>query len=287
MLINRHPDDWKETLHAGLADWQSRFPGQQLYALVEGVHNELFYRKLKQAGCFPYVSLYSTAPSADEETLALAPILVEFNAEQPGLWNKLMELTNGLPALCMIGSPESLPQLAARLIPWCVVDADCYTVALSFADTRVLPALVDALTEEQHGQFLGPATRWQYVARDAAWRDLPVRPELARPPAGKVELTASQCAALMAASEPDSMVFQFKRYISNPLDGYTSAEAHGMIRLWLEVADRMRMDGNQDRVALCEFGLAKPELLNDPRYLALLEQGASPRTLDETRAFLS
>ena len=49
----------------------------------------------------------------------------------------------------------------------------------------------------------------------------------------------------------------------------------------------MKMESNRDRFALCEFGVERPELIEDARYLALLESGGGPRTLDETRAFLA
>lgn len=282
MLINRHPAGWKEALHASLQDC-----AENVYALVDGVHNESFYRQLKKAECFRYQSLYASAPAADEETLGLAPILVQYSGAHHKKWDALMELTDGMPALSIIVTPEPIEQLAARLAPWCVVDADGYTLALAFADTRILPALVAALMPEQRGQLLGPALRWRYTGRDACWQELPVEPEQALPPADQVELTAQQVAALMAASEVDSMVFQFGQYISKPLAAYAAHEAHAMIVQWLRVADRVRIEGHQDRLALCQFGLERPGLLNDERYLALLEPGVGPRTLDETRALLS
>lgn len=286
MLINRHPADWKDTLHASLQDCE-----ENVYALVDGVHNELFYPKLKKAQGFRYLSLYATAPAADEETLGLAPILVQYSSEHRNQWDALIELTDGKPALSIIVTPESIEQLAARLIPWCVVDADGYTLALSFADTRILPALVDALTPQQRSQLVGPTLQWRYTGRDAGWQELPLPAPMpldqAAPPAAKVQLSAQQVAALMAASEADSIAFQFAQYISKPLAAYAAYDAHAMIRQWLQVADRVQLEGNQERFALCEFGIERPELLKDQRYLALLEHGSAPRTLDETRALLS
>lgn len=282
MLINKHPADWKEALHASLAGLQDN-----VYALVDGVHDESFHKALKKQERFRYLSLYATVPSADDETLGLAPILVQYDSGHRQQWDALLELTNGKPALGIVVTPEPIEQLAARLIPWCVVDADGYTLALSFADTRILPALADALTREQRGQFFGPAVQWSYTGRDASWRSLPVDPAQALPPAGKVELSAPQVAALMTASEADSIAFQFGQYISNPLAGYAAADAHAVIGQWLQVADRVKLDGNQDRLELCAFGLGRPELLTDARYLALLEPGTTPRSLDDTLAYLA
>lgn len=282
MLINSFPADWKDALHASLRDSDGF-----IYALVEGVHNEALYQKLKKMDGPRYLPLYETAPSADDETLGLGPILVQYGDEYRKQWDSLLEMTNGLPGLSIIVSPEQMHELAARLIPWCVVDADDYTLALSFADTRILPALVEALDVQQRGEFLGRATRWTYPGRDAAWLTLTLQPELALPPGKKVSLTAQQVAALMAASEADGVAYQMSQYIGNPLANYTPFDAQLMIAQWLKVADRLQMESNRDRFALCEFGLERPELLKDKRYLALLESGGGPRTLDETRAFLA
>lgn len=282
MLINPHLAGWKEALHEDLRDSEGF-----IYALVDGVHNEAFYQKLEKMDYLRYQPLYATAPSADSETLGLGPILVQYSDVYRKRWDALLEMTNGLPALSIIVSPEPIEKLAARLIPWCVVDADDYTVALSFADTRILPTLVEALDAEQRGAFLGPATRWIYPGRDAVWLALVVAPEKALPAAEKVVLTAQQVSALMAASEPDSIAYQMSQYIGKPLARYTPFDAHLMIARWLQVANHVKMESSRDRFALCEFGLERPELIEDARYLALLEPGGGPRTLDETRAFLA
>lgn len=281
MLINPYPADWTETLHASLRDSDGF-----IYALLDGVHNEAFYRKLKKLEGPRYQPLYAAAPSADEETLGLGPILVQYGDEFHKQWNALLEMTDGLPALSIIVSPETMNELAARLISWCVVDADDYTLALSFADTRILPALFGVLDVRQRGEFLGPARRWTYPGRDAAWLALPLQLEQALPPAEKVTLTAKQVSALITASEGDSIVYQMSQSLGNPMANYTPFEGAVMIAQWLELANHVKIESSRDRFALCEFGLNRPELLNHVRYLALLESGGGPRSLDETRALL-
>lgn len=282
MLINRHPADWKEALHASLLESD----GQNTYALMDGVHAESIYPRLKKFGMLEYLPLYSTAPSADEETLGLGPILVKYNSEHRKQWDALIELTNGTPALSIIVSPEPIERVAGRLIPWCVVDADGYTLALSFADTRILPALARALTVQQRGEFFGPAQRWICPGRDASWLTLPVQPDAALPPAEKVELSAQQVADLMAASEADLIAYQLDQYISKPLAAYAPFDAHAMLTRWLDVADRVKIESSPDRIALCSFGLARPELADDV-LLALLASSQAPRTLDETLSLFS
>ena len=110
---------------------------------------------------------------------------------------------------------------------------------------------------------------------------------LALPAAEEVTLTARQVAVLMAASEADSIAYQLSQYINRPLADYTPFDAHVMLRQWLQVADHVKLESYRDRFALCEFGIERPGLLDDERYLALLEFISGPRTLDEMRASLS
>jgi hypothetical protein len=282
MIINHYPVGWKDALYAKLLNLDDN-----IYLLVDGVHNESFYPKLKSANCFRYLPLYSSAPSADEETLGLGPVLVQHNTAHRKQWDTLVELTNCLPALSVIISPESIEELAQRLIPWCVVDADGYTLALSFADTRILPVLVNTLDDEQRKQFVGPALKWLYPGRDAAWLFLPVDPLHALPPSGGITLTTLQVAALTAASEADSIRYHLSQYVSKPMSFYSPFEAHTVISKWLGLADQLRMEASPDRLALCEFAVIRPGLEEDARYLALLESAPSAVTFEEVRQLLS
>ena len=159
MSINMFPADWKASLHTRLQAFRCQFPDAQIYALVDGVFDESCYPLLKRAKHLRYEALFAGTPSANEETLSISPLLVEFDDAIRVTWERLLEKTNGHPALSLIVTPEPLKQLAARLAPWCIVDAADYTVALSFADTRILPQLFKTLTAQQLGQFCGPAHR--------------------------------------------------------------------------------------------------------------------------------
>ena len=283
MNINPYPNGWYDALHRQLADLHHHFPDAHIYALIDGVLNESCYPLLKQSGRLPYEALYANAPAADEETLCVSPLVVEYVAAEQNTWNALLRKTNGLPACSLIVSPESLAQLATRLAPWCVVDAAGQTLALSFADTRILPELCKTLTARQLSAFVGPALRWQYVTRNAEWRTLPL-PETALPPADTVGLDEQQCAQLIAASEVDGVLYQLRKNSDSLVDCHSPARAHEIVCHWLACADHAQIDAGPERVRLCELGFMHPALEHDPRIAAWLAMPSQAQTFEACQA---
>ncbi|CAN5758269.1 hypothetical protein BH11PSE12_BH11PSE12_22220 [soil metagenome] len=205
--------------------------------------------------------MYSCLPGADEESLGLSPVLVEFSETGINTWNRLLNKTENQPALSLIVSMESLEQLSARLIPWCVIDANGYSVTLAFADTRVLPQLFKVLTPEQIAQLCGPMLFWQYVQRDANWAQLPM-PCTDQHAADKVMLSEPQCSALTDASEADNVLYKFKTASPALLQHILPAEAHASVIYWLACAEHANIESPPDRLSLCEFGIRNPYLMH-------------------------
>ena len=280
--INIYPADWKERWHVQLTALRTQFPQAHVYALIEGVLNEACYPLLKRAGSLPFFALYANTPSADEETLCLSPILVEYSESARSTWDSLLKKTNGLPALSIIFTSESLTQLARRLTPWCIVDAADHTLALSFADTRILPELFKVLTPQQLAQFCGPALHWQYLTRSAEWHPLPlpIVGENNLAPADEVALNDQQCGELMTASEPDNVLFQLRRSASSLIDCHTPAREHELVRYWLECANHAQMESAPERFNLCHMGLTYPHLMKSQPVTSWLAEASHPYTYD-------
>lgn len=282
MAINRYPAAWPAELHAGLKRMRSGFPHAHLYALIEGALDESCYPLLKRSARLPHVALYAGTPGADDEVLCLSPLLVEYREEQQRAWDRLMAKTDGRPALSIIATPEPLDALARRLAPWCVVDAAGYTLALSFADTRILPELFNVLTPHQRAQLCGPMLHWHYVARDASWAALPLAVS-ETPAAGRVVLDEKQCAQLTDAAEADNVLHRLRAGNAGLVDCHTPARAYASVRYWLACADHARIDTPSGRAEVCEFGLRHPALDASPELLSWLSQPASPHSFDMLR----
>lgn len=290
MTINRYPEGWLDRQETLLADWRKRYPDANIYALIDGVHQESCYPLLKRSALLPFHALYANTPRADEETLSMSPILVQYAETERRTWDALLQKTGGRPMLSLIVTSESLSQLAQRLTPWCIVDADGFTLVLSFADTRVLPELFSTLTPHQRQQFCGPALLWQYVTRQAEWQALPLPlplPGSSLPPPEDVILDARQCGHLTTAAEADNVLFQLRASTSNLVDCHTPAHAHELVCRWLACADHAQMEAAPDRVNLCEWGLAHPGLERHPEVIAWLDMPRRPQTLASLQTLLN
>ena len=283
MTINRYPSDWYEVANQRLIEIAQQYPDVRIYALIEGVLAESCHALLKQSKRLPFFALYANTASADEETLAISPLLVEYRSSEIHFWNRLLKKTSGVSALSMIATAESLTQLAARLTPWCVVDADGHRLALSFTDTRVLPSLFAALTPQQKAQLCGPAKCWEYVSRTAQWKSLPL-PQESLPPAEEVLLTEEQCVRLIDASEADGVLYQLRIHSANLVDCHTPARAHDIASHWLACADHANITATPERANLCEFGFMHPELERNARIAEWLAMPSAAMTVDALRA---
>jgi hypothetical protein len=282
MNINHYPQDWHDKLHRQLDDFHHQYPQAHMYALIEGALNESCYPLLKRSRHPPYRALYDDTPNADDETLCLSPILVEYTPSNNSVWATVLRNTDGLSALSLIVTTESLAQLADRLVPWCIVDAAGHTLALSFADTRILPELVKVLTPVQMGELCGPASRWQYVNRKAEWETLSL-PQAPNPPSIGVSLDESQCASLIGAAEADYVLYQLRTSGSSVVDCNAPARTHELLRYWLACADHAQIESVPDRVELCEIGLAYPALENHPRVAAWRAAPSKAQTVASLR----
>lgn len=282
MTINRYSSTWFEDLQESLNHLHDEHPDTRIYALIEGVHCESSYPWLKRSTGLPYFSLYANTSCADEEILSMSPILVEYRTDAQDTWKTLLQKTDGRPALSLIATPESLSDLARRLTPWCVVDAAGYTMALSFADTRILPELFKVLSPVQRQQLCGPMLRWQYVTREATWDTLPL-PVTPLPAAHEVKLDEKQCACLTDAAEADNVLFQLRSHARNIVDCHSPARAHALIRHWLACADHAQIASSPERVEMCEFGLSRPWLEQAPEISMWLATPSSPQSFHALR----
>jgi hypothetical protein len=257
--IEIHQHIWSRLYRESIQPLLQATPGAFIHALVEGVHDESCYPMLSQAGNLRFTALYECMANADEETLGLSPLLVEYADAGASAWLSLFEKLKGKPALSIMVTEESLEALAARLKAWCVVDAADTSLALSFADTRVLPELVAVLKREQIAQLCGPALLWTYPSRAGTWMTVEL-PEDARPPAAAVTLNANQYAQLVDAAEADAVLFYMREHHAPLVERHGMAQAHALIRDGLRCADRTGVERIAERFDICERSLRCAEI---------------------------
>lgn len=167
MLIDTFSQEWLDELRARS---QQVAPPNRLYVLVDGVFVPGLQRMLASER---RAVLFASLPGCTEEAVDASPFLTPFDPGDRRL-EALLRRCDRWPMLSVIGTPESLQDVACRLSAWCVVEADGQRFNFRFPDTRRLPAIFHALNPAQRAQILGPATSWAYIGRDGGWHALPV-----------------------------------------------------------------------------------------------------------------
>lgn len=169
-----------------------------MYLLIDGAFVPGIYRRFAQDR---KALLFEARPGCGDETRAVSPFLVCFVPDDAHFVRTLRRCERW-PMISVIETTESLPELAARLAAWCVVEADGLRFNLRFPDTRRLPTIYQSLDNMQRAQFAGPAACWSYVARNGTLCGLRIDgavQEIASNP----RLTDQQFAALVEDSQAD------------------------------------------------------------------------------------
>jgi hypothetical protein len=241
-----------------------------VYGLIDMAFSGRCYKTLKGSKTLSRRSLYDLRDIPDEKLAEVSPTLIYLSSSDAAAWREVMQATDGWPMVSLLVTTESLDDLALRLDPWCVVDADDENYCLRFADTRRLPDIVSTLTPEQHGEFFGPAKVWLYRDRAAQWRELPL-PETSSAPADKPSLNSKQCGILIKASEPDEIIDSL--CLNQPALAQTisSFVAHSALCNALQCADQYGIT-EPDRIDWCTLWLRHPGLNELPQAMQWLEE---------------
>lgn len=142
-----------------------------------------------------------------------APHLIELPRDVETLTLKLARLLRAhaaSPAFSWLYSPQPADRLCETLTHLGLVRVDGdMELHCRFADTRVLPALWAALSEEQHAALAERVMAWGYCDRAGHAKLLAVKPIGAEPVVspldGTLEFDAHQFGAILDASEPDTI----------------------------------------------------------------------------------
>lgn len=235
-----------EALQASIASGDAE--SSRHYLLLDGALKPKLLPRLNKSG-LPWLSIFTLDRNDQEELMAVSPLLVEWSlADWAGVC-QLLAFCDGLPMVSIWHSPEALPQLAARLQPWCVVDADGSFFNLRFPDSRRLEDLGRILSDEQRGQFFGPANCCLLPNRNGkAWLALEIA-KTAGVVAEKVVLTATQTCQLIRAAETDEMLYQlhFHSRINPPV----LADCYPAVAVALQQADELGVMDSHLRMTRC------------------------------------
>ncbi|TXG02050.1 DUF4123 domain-containing protein [Massilia arenae] len=231
MLIAPFVDSWMDELCARTRDLAA---GQRLHLLIDGAFVPGLHRSIHPDR---KIMLFASLPGCSEEALDLSSFLMPFDPEDASA-RRILQRCSGWPMVSVIRTHEDLGQLAARITAWTVVEADGQRFHLRFADTRRIPAIVQALDPGQRAQLLGPATSWACVARSGAWQEIRLDGADAEVAAFPV-LDARQFAMLVEDSLIDEMQALFMRRHPGPF--IPAWQGYEVLTLALQVAEKARL----------------------------------------------
>lgn len=266
-LICEHQRGWLDRLQQEVAAIHDSDSKLNVFALIDCVFNERCHTQIHRLSV-PSRTLYDLSANPSSSLQAVSPTLVPLTLSTAEEWREVLRLTDGWPMLSLIVTPESLDDMASRLHPWCIVNADGQPFVFRFPDTRRLPAIVDVLAPDQHGALFGPAVAWRYRTRSAQWEDLPL-PKNPEPIAENVRLDAEQCARLISDSEADSLISSMRLHEPALMHSHTPATAYELVATSLDRADFYGLGGN-DRASWCRLVMQHPQLVQLPAAAALL-----------------
>lgn len=283
-LIGSHSPGWLDVFQAQIDSLREQWPDAGVYALFDCAFNERCHAEIKRFR-LPARTLYDLSNHPSPELQAVSPTLVPLAHAKASSWRDVARHTDGYPMLSVIVTPESLDELALRLRPWCIVNADGEPYVFRFPDTRRLPGVVDVLTPEQHGAFFGPAHVWLTRTRRATWSALRL-PGLPLPPAEEVKLDGEQFVQLMNDAEADEIIAHFHVHEPALVAHCDPAEVWERMAHGLKRADYYGID-QPDRMQWSRWFAQQPLLERMPEAEPLLAAlKARTRSFNEVKGAL-
>ncbi|MFT3858320.1 MAG: DUF4123 domain-containing protein [Aquabacterium sp.] len=208
-------------------------------------------------------ALFHARPGADEATLQASPWLLKYPVDTQAARVQLGQC-DGLPALTAIQTSESMACLLTRLRRWCTVRCDDMLFNFRYTDTRRLPGILSVLDAQQRLSLQGEQSGWRWMGRDGRWCSID-GPQGEMPPTTAARLDDDPClndmqfGALLRDSEADETLAALALESgadASEIFTLLPSQRHAYAEACLNQADRWRLEGSTQRVALCRYVLS-------------------------------
>ena len=212
----------------------------------------------------------------------IAPMLISLTClsqRAERVAQRCAEKGNALPMMSWLKADCSLDELAQHLRQFHEVNlSERQSMIMRYYDTRVLPAWIEALQDNQRMQFFGPIRQWRYQDRFGDWQDvvIPKQPTLQnKPPLEATPYTLSdpQLNHLLQAARVDSLlplVQQAVPEVTEELDGRT---LYNSLKQALVVTQKNGIEAGEDEIMFCAAWLiTQGKFIEHPATKTLLER---------------
>lgn len=200
----------------------------------------------------------------------VSPLLVELPTSPEGQRQTiayLLKQGNGRPMFSILASPLTFTQLAAHLAHFTQIrlSPDEQEYLLRFADTRIVPTVVQVLSPEQRSQMFGPIHFWLYLDREAKWTGIISEGTTDIADGPLLTLTQAQLDAFERATMPDNFIAQLSEEFPEFAATQPSAR-HRLVSHWISQADEAAGGGAEpgECLAYCKENLAAAQSDNIP-----------------------
>lgn len=171
---------------------------------------------------------------------------------------RLATIDPAAPAFSWLASSHSVAHLQACFGYLAQARHDGLKLHCRMGDVRVLPTLLATLSEPQTQRVAQAIAQWQWFDRSGAsvgnWLAA-AEAEGAADAGDHLELDATQFAALLDASEADGIFAQLLETVSQLVPQTGRAAFHQRLQRALEVATRLHVTGNPDRLQFVVLSL--------------------------------
>lgn len=260
--VNPNVPSIVSTISASLAACRHRNPEVETYALVDFAFDEKFAKGLRRNYAGRLCEIY--AGTRFSELCDLSPCLIAVDCTGDGdrALAYLLEGCSGKPMLSFMTSPLALDELAGHLRH--VVEArtdDDLRWPIRFADTRIIPSILEVLAPDQRSALLHPIDGWWIVNRQGEIDALPADISdfgTAQWAERGLALSDSQFSRLVANSEADAMINTLSMAAPEALADKKPAEVFSTVRRHCLLADQYGLTGSEDRLRLALLALTHP-----------------------------
>lgn len=232
------------------------------YALVDSAFSSTIVPAYKQRIPNAHVlELYSN--TGFEQLKDISPCIISMPDEialRAKAIKTLLTHANGKPMLSFLSSQMEAAPLKNHLQSILEIEtSDGQHLVLRFADTRILPVLIEVLDSDQRQAALGPIDNWLVINRMGRLQTLHLKkndiqhnPNSALPlQFSRLQLSDKQFAAMLNAAEPDAIIEQLWKIVPEHCLRFSGGELHQFINHQLFLAKSFTVEGVQDQIAYC------------------------------------